>query len=354
MKKECLFCGEKPESKTSEHIIPQWLISLTGNPNREILVGMKMDGSGEYRKYSFNSFKFPACKRCNENFSEIEGITKPIILKILNLEAISSFEFDVLLDWFDKIRIGLWLSYYNLNKNHSSIKPNFRINSRVKTFDRMLKISRAKSPDKRVNWGGCETPIFSYIPSCFSLIINNIYFLNISYDYLFARRIGFPFPSTRFMYGQGNIQELEMEEGLKRIISPLLRKSFKFVGTEIYQPIFVKNIKDDKSKILFDNEYVKDNSLNYENGIGKIFYTINNHKKYSHYSINPSKEWIPEKVYGNKELLRILNKEVLEWQLFVQGLSPSLDKLPKDEKRNWNNLYKELISTNKRLLKLQE
>jgi hypothetical protein len=28
------FCGKNSESKTKEHIIPQWLIKYTGDPNR--------------------------------------------------------------------------------------------------------------------------------------------------------------------------------------------------------------------------------------------------------------------------------------------------------------------------------
>jgi hypothetical protein len=34
MDKICVFCGEKPKSRNSEHVIPQWLIELTGNPKR--------------------------------------------------------------------------------------------------------------------------------------------------------------------------------------------------------------------------------------------------------------------------------------------------------------------------------
>jgi hypothetical protein len=39
MDKFCVFCGEKPENKNKEHIIPKWLIELTGNPNRQANFG---------------------------------------------------------------------------------------------------------------------------------------------------------------------------------------------------------------------------------------------------------------------------------------------------------------------------
>lgn len=41
MDKFCVFCGSKPESKNKEHILPQWLLKLTGDPNREIFLGRK-------------------------------------------------------------------------------------------------------------------------------------------------------------------------------------------------------------------------------------------------------------------------------------------------------------------------
>jgi len=32
MDKFCIFCGDKPQSKNLEHIIPQWLLKMTGDP----------------------------------------------------------------------------------------------------------------------------------------------------------------------------------------------------------------------------------------------------------------------------------------------------------------------------------
>jgi hypothetical protein len=30
MAEVCVFCGERPQSKTKEHVIPKWLIEMTG------------------------------------------------------------------------------------------------------------------------------------------------------------------------------------------------------------------------------------------------------------------------------------------------------------------------------------
>jgi hypothetical protein len=34
MDKFCVFCGESPENKNKEHVIPQWLIRMTGYSKR--------------------------------------------------------------------------------------------------------------------------------------------------------------------------------------------------------------------------------------------------------------------------------------------------------------------------------
>ena len=39
MEKRCIFCGKVPETKTKEHVIPQWLINMTGDPKRNLHLG---------------------------------------------------------------------------------------------------------------------------------------------------------------------------------------------------------------------------------------------------------------------------------------------------------------------------
>ena len=54
--KFCVFCGKKPENKNKEHIIPQWLIKLTGDPNRKINLGVDFTAfrkNGEFKLREF-------------------------------------------------------------------------------------------------------------------------------------------------------------------------------------------------------------------------------------------------------------------------------------------------------------
>ncbi|HEX8015803.1 MAG TPA: hypothetical protein VF465_11265, partial [Flavobacterium sp.] len=104
MRKFCVFCGEKPVDKNKEHVIPQWLIKYTGEPNRITLIAKK---EGKEIKFSWLNFVFPACEECNSNFSNIESKIQPILVKIDNENSVTHDEINLFLDWIDKIRIGV-------------------------------------------------------------------------------------------------------------------------------------------------------------------------------------------------------------------------------------------------------
>ena len=82
--KFCIFCGEKPKEKNTEHIIPKWLIELTGNPKRKAYFGYQHEIklSPQRRIFSFNAFKFPSCVSCNQKYSALETTTKSIVEKM--------------------------------------------------------------------------------------------------------------------------------------------------------------------------------------------------------------------------------------------------------------------------------
>ena len=80
MKKKCIFCGKEPKNTTKEHIIPQWLIKETGDPNRKALFGINKKNQ-EHIIFNFNSFVFPACEECNNEYSQLENKVKSIIIK---------------------------------------------------------------------------------------------------------------------------------------------------------------------------------------------------------------------------------------------------------------------------------
>ena len=76
----CIFCGAPPSEKTREHIVPQWLLRMTGDPNRPANFGRDwMSPDFKQRIYSWNAFTFPACDKCNAEWSELEGKVKIIV-----------------------------------------------------------------------------------------------------------------------------------------------------------------------------------------------------------------------------------------------------------------------------------
>jgi len=221
MEKFCVFCGSKPVSKTMEHIIPKWLLEYTGDPNRKVRFGVNWE-TGKLMEYSFNDFMFPACRSCNITFSTLESQTKNIITDILDERSLGPISLATLFSWFDKVRIGLWLAYLMLNKNKYGIKPHFYIQQRMDANDRMLLIYKSSDNRKGIQFIGVNLPLFSCIPSCFGLAINQFYFINISADFLFSRRLGLPYPKEIFLQNDGRIK-ITMEMGMERVLLPLVR-----------------------------------------------------------------------------------------------------------------------------------
>ncbi|MFC1943238.1 hypothetical protein ACFLWO_01490 [Chloroflexota bacterium] len=336
MERVCVFCGERPESKTSEHVLPQWLIKLTGDPKRIAKFGWEFLGEGKFveRHYSFDAFKFPACESCNQHFASLEETIKSITQKIMSEECLSELEISYLLDWFDKIRIGMWLGYRYLDKNMITVSPHFFIANRVGQHDRMLAIFKADGNSQGLNFVGCDTPSFAFTPSCFSLRINNFCFLNMSYPYLFCRRIGFPYPDKLFLMEDDRLL-CSFTKGRNYIMLPVLKRAIRLKGTELYQPIFSgtlsSEVKPEVSR-LYDIKYVRDNCTRWEEGIGKIF--MNRGSKLNVYPNIPSKEWIPEKCYPFEGLLFEMQIMALEWQLYIDSLQPSLEGISKEKRKS--------------------
>ncbi len=280
MPKICVFCGAKPEFKTKEHIIPQWLIRFTGDPGREINLGIdtrfyKATGSSKLRTFNFNSFHFPACESCNVKFSELEGKVSQYVSRIFDKDYFINSEIDELLDWFDKIRIGLWLGSLTLDEMTDVVSPKNHISRRIGTRDRALFVYElAESKWKGVQFIGFNTPGFQFIPSCFTLRINNIYFFNYSFDFLFSKRIGFPYPKI-FAHTESEMGHMvvEFEKGTRKISPPLINQKFIPAANFIYQPILAKEILgSEQENEWYGDSYVKNNCLDYPNGKGDIFY----------------------------------------------------------------------------------
>jgi hypothetical protein len=232
MEKICIFCGRNPQAKNREHVLPRWLIKATGDPKRQVQFGYQRRYGDAPRVFSYDSFAFPSCKVCNDTFSQMEHDVRPLVLSLLARETLSALDFHHLLNWFDKVRIGLWLAFYYLDRNLGNIEPKFHISSRIATADRMLFIIRMDDNKEELSFRGCDTPSFYYTPSCFSIIINNVALINISSPFFLARRLGFPYPKRARLLPSG-LTDFEIHSGRERIMWPTISRTFRFEGVSI-------------------------------------------------------------------------------------------------------------------------
>ncbi len=270
--KFCIFCGQPPSDKNKEHVLPQWLIKLTGDPKRTARFGfISQPGQPSTpREYSFDRFTFPACEACNTKHSFLENQAKSVVEKLLNRRAVDSGELSSLLDWFDKVRVGLWLGFQQLSKNSLDVEPNFHIEKRIGQFDRMVIVERYAPAEKRLSMGGVDTPAFGITPSAFTLTINDLLFTNISFSCLVARRLGFPYPSDSQLSRDREGFMHQFEKGRRRVMRPVLQRSIRERGVILYQPMFANGLVDGEVS-EYDDPYVRAHSLDYDKGIGSVF-----------------------------------------------------------------------------------
>jgi hypothetical protein len=336
MEKICVFCGKRPQTKTNEHVLPKWLIRLTGDPKRKVSFGLDIQGSdAKARIFSFDAFKFPACNNCNELFSQVEDRAKTIIEKMLDSDPLTRDDLIRLLDWFDKIRVGAWLGSLYLNKIYSMVDPVYQIHKRIGAFDRVLGIFYNQDTTQRLNTIGTESPVFSFTPSCFGLIINKIYFFNASYPFLFARRIGFPYPSKTWFRPDTRMHESELEIGRERVMRPLLRKPFTVRGTYLFQPMF-RYQTSPEYRSYYDRPYVRARCHDWENGVGLVFLQSDN--DLVPYPDQPGKDWIPAIKYSPEVIKKSVTLQVFRSQIMIHDeLCPSAELLNVEQRKYLRN-----------------
>ena len=187
----CVFCGGLPVRKSCEHILPKWLLSFTGNPKRQANFGLPW----EPRLYSFDQFQFPACDTCNQAYASLEGTAKGIVSTLLVNGPLDQGQCVRLLDWCDKIRIGLWLAELQLHGNAFNIAPNFRISTRVGMSDRILFIGTAARKSSGLNFAMFGDPVFNHSPSVVTLRINHLCFVSFAHHGTVGPSVGFPYVS---------------------------------------------------------------------------------------------------------------------------------------------------------------
>ncbi len=96
--KHCVFCGQRPVDKNKEHVIPEWAIRITGDPNRECRIStLSTDPRKRNMRFAFDQLHFPACAECNSDFSKLEGQGQDIVERMLARQPVSALELSVFL-----------------------------------------------------------------------------------------------------------------------------------------------------------------------------------------------------------------------------------------------------------------
>lgn len=269
MVKFCVFCGKLPQDKNREHIIPKWLTKLTKSEDKLKTVGVNF-AEGEEINLNLFSFTYPACTSCNNDFSNIEGSVKTVVEKILIDDYVTGEELLLLLDWFDKIRICLWLSLKIRNGEIVNWEPKFFVNTRVGLKDRMLAITNTYDGTNELWLTGMHTLGFIISPTCFTMKINNIIFNNCSMDFVVSEQLGFPYPlCERKNSIDPNLQDFLLTKGKEKLAGKLFKTTFYKDTTIICQPIFTDAQNPNYER--YNSEYVKNNCYDWGKGKGKLF-----------------------------------------------------------------------------------
>ncbi len=199
--KACVFCGAvlAKSKRTKEHVLPMWLLRMTGDPNREFRLGSDLRTGKEWIRAA-SSITFPACGPCNEKYGKsLEAQANKTVRAIQDGKSISVSNAYRLLDWLDKIRIGLWLGLLIL-QNEGDIRPKFSIDTRRGRKDRIAII--AVDPDdraQRLTFGGTDNSLFRQTQCGLYLRINNIRILSISADFLLTQETGLPHGDNQYL-----------------------------------------------------------------------------------------------------------------------------------------------------------
>lgn len=253
--KKCIFCGKPPKSKNKEHVVPKWLIGLTGDPKRIWHLGVETsDPNRKPRQFSAQQFQFPACAECNERYSGLEGRTKGFMVRLLEGGDLKASEWDDLLDWFDKVRVGLWLGNMLLNKDWPTPTPNFHIDERIGKKDRCLLVYPNRPEFRGLVMSGASDPVFMHKPSSFILAVNGLIFLNLSSEFLLSKNMGFPFPNeVSYSDERAYIENFSAESEMK---TPVLDFPFHKPQVGVFQAILIKAaMSDEKYAALVESEY---------------------------------------------------------------------------------------------------
>lgn len=268
MKPACVFCGNQPSDKNKEHIFPKWLLKMTGFDQKKMSVGSNWETKKEI-VFNSLSYTFPACKSCNDDFAIVEGQAKPIMEKLLLDQSVTGYDIELLLDWFDKIRISAWLGIKYLNKDFFGMTPKYYINQRKGLKDRFLSITNTYEEGKAFNISGVNTIGFMFSPTALTLRVNNLIFVNCSSDLIVSKKLGFPYKKLEIPTPELETTDMLIGRATKKASPKIFNSKLYTPSIFVAQPIY--KIPKESQPNFYDNDYVKDNSYDYENGVGKLF-----------------------------------------------------------------------------------
>lgn len=230
-----------------EHVLPKWALRLTGSYHRETFL------YGATRPYS--TLHVASCEACNTRYGEdLETRAECLVHALLAREPVAEADLEILLDWLDKVRIGLWWQTLQVAKNPLGIKPKFAISERVAAHDRMMVIYQAEQSPMGLTAFGVESVPFMSMPSCFGLKINNLFLVSISAPFVLAYEFGFPAPVGHVL-GAGDRQDLmDLSGDTGRLADGFITLPYDKRGSQIVQPIFGQ--VHESAKSLFSSPYV--------------------------------------------------------------------------------------------------
>lgn len=308
---------------------------MTGDPSREAYLGLDFLNQQGQRRYAFSAFTFPACQECNSAFAALEGQAKGVVTRMLAHNPLGASDLEILLDWLDKVRVGLWLAGIYLNKNYQGVEPSFYIQSRVGAFDRLLLVYRIQGDGwQGVNWVGADSPIFHLMPSCFSLTINDLCLLSVSCDFLLARQVGFPFPTERYVLPSMK-HGIGLSSGTGFHQFPVLDYKFRSGARFFWQPmvswsqIYGVETASQVSESVYKTEYVRSSCADFEKGRGFVF--TNHGSTPAQYPSELSNDWQPSRTMPRRDFMYRNAADVHRVLELLYRNQPDLGLLPADD-----------------------
>lgn len=282
---------------------------MTGNPNREANFGIDFTKDPfSLRKFAFDSLVFPACSGCNERFGKLESGVKSIFERLLLYKPLSSDDLILLLDWLDKVRVGLWLGYWYLDKNPMGIDPTYHIESRVGRLDRMVSIFRIEDAGPGLTFAGPHFRSYQLSPTCLGLRVNELCFVNASGLTLCSQRLGFPYMQP-LQFRKDHSLEALPRQGAERVMRPVERMAPLPRSAALYQPIFRSFCDREDGAEFLANDWVRERTAKMGVGYGKLFL-----QKLDSVQIYPDKaspDWIPSDTWKMSETPYRLGEYVL-------------------------------------------